>query len=111
MFEHSRTGAIDIIRGSDPINLQNSKQLSSLLDDCIAVGQPRIVLDLEKVSLIDSAGLELLLDYQDACAARGGSMKLSGPSPLCSDILSVTDVSSRFEMHHDTLSAVGSYSR
>lgn len=68
-------------------------------------------MDLEKVSLIDSAGLELLLDYQDHCTQRGGVMKLTTPTPLCRDILNVTDVVARFEVHQDTLSAVGSFAQ
>jgi anti-sigma B factor antagonist len=111
MFTHTRLGAVDIIRGSDPINLPNAKQLSNLLDGCLVTGQPRVVIDLEKVSLIDSAGLELLLDYQDRCVARGGVMKLSTLTPLCRDILTVTDVIARFEVHQDSLSAVGSFSQ
>ncbi len=111
MFELSRTGAVDVIRGSDPINLQNAKQLASLLDQCLVTGQPRIVIDLEKVTLIDSAGLELLLDYQDRCLERGGVMKLAAPLPLCREILTLTDVASRFDVHQDSLSALGSYAR
>lgn len=111
MFEHARIGAVDIIRGADPINLPNVKHLSGVLDECLLTGQPRVVLDLERVSLIDSAGLELLLDFQDRCAERGGVMKLATLTPLCRDILTMTDVVARFEVHQDSLSAVGSFAQ
>jgi len=111
MFTYSRVGAVDIISGGDPINHPNVKQLSSILETCLLNGQPRVVFDLEKVSLIDSAGLELLLDFQDRCIQRGGVMKLATPTPLCRDILTVTDVGARFEVHQDTLSAVGSFAQ
>lgn len=111
MFEHTRVGAVDIIRGSDPINLSSVKQLTGILDGCMLTRQPRVVFDLEKVSLIDSAGLELLLDFQDRCTERGGVMKLAAPSPLCRDILTVTDVVARFEVHLDSLAAIGSFAQ
>jgi anti-sigma B factor antagonist len=111
MFEHSRVGAVDIIRGSDPINLPNAKQLMNVLETCLVTRQPRVVFDLEKVSLIDSSGLELLLDFQDRCTDRGGVMKLAAPNPLCRDILTVTDVIARFEVHLDGLSAIGSFAQ
>jgi anti-sigma B factor antagonist len=111
MFEHARSGAVDIVRSSDPINLEHVQELAEVLDECLLRGQPRVVVDLERVALIDSAGLELLLDYQDRCIERGGVMKLSAPTPLCCDILSVTDVVARFEVHQDCLSAVGSFAQ
>lgn len=111
MFERARTGAVSILRGNDPINHQQIKPLTDLFEQCLVAGQPLVVLDLEKVPLIDSAGLELLLDCQDRCLARGGVMKLAAPTPLCRDILTVTDVLSRFEVHQDSLSAVGSFAQ
>lgn len=111
MFQQSRTGAVDVVRGQDPINLPNVKSLGELLDTCLSGGQPHVVLDLEKVPLIDSAGLELLLDFQDRCANRAGAMKLAAPTPLCREILTVTGVASRFEIHPDSLSAIGSFAQ
>lgn len=111
MFERSKTGAVDVLRGQDPINLPNIKQLGEQLDACLAGGQPHIVLDLEKVPLIDSAGLELLLDFQDRCAERAGVMKLAAPTPLCKDILTVTGVATRFDIYQDSLAAVGSFAQ
>ena len=109
MFERTRTGAVNILQGNDPVNLQNAKRLAELLDECLVTGQPRIVFDLERVPLIDSAGLELLLDYQDRCLERGGVMTLSTPNQLCRDILTVTEVISRLEVFPDSLAAIGSF--
>ena len=41
MFERSRTGAVDIINGDDPLNHQNAPELAALLDECLVNGQPR----------------------------------------------------------------------
>lgn len=111
MFEHSRTGAVNVLRGNDPINLQHVKQLGELIDQFLTAGQPRVVIDLERVPLIDSAGLELLLDYQDRCIERGGVIKLSAPTPLCADILNVTGCSTYFEIYRDSLAAIGSFAQ
>ena len=111
MFERSRTGAVDVLRGQDPINLPNVRHLAEQLDSCLSSGQPHVVLDLEKVPLIDSAGLELLLDFQDRCAERSGVMKLSAPTPLCREILVVTGVATRFDIYQDSLAAIGSFAQ
>lgn len=109
MFERTRTGAVHILRGNDPFTLQNTKEIAALLDECFAGGQPRIVFDLEKIPLIDSAGLELLLDYQDRCLQSGGVMKLAAPTPLCNEILTITDLNSHIDVFPDSLAAIGSF--
>ena len=45
-------------------------------------GQPHVVLDLQGVAVIDSAGLELLLDAQEKCQRMGGALKLANPGAL-----------------------------
>lgn len=111
MFEASRQGAVDLIAGKAPLDRSNAPQLAEVLQACVERGQPRVVLNLAQVPLIDSAGLELLLDYRDRCRARGGSLKLATPSALCRDILRITGVAAQLEVHDDALAAVGSFAR
>ena len=111
MFERRQQGAVDIIRGDDALNLESIQQASGLLDECVGHGQPRIVVDLERVPLIDSAGLELLLDVRDRCLKRGGALKLAAPNHLCQDILRITDLAGQLEIYNDAISAVGSFAK
>lgn len=111
MFERKKWGAVDAVRGSDPLTLEHVKAVAGLLDECTREGQPRIVFDLERVPLIDSAGLELLLEFRDKCLERGGLLKLAGPNILCRDILAVTGVSDQLEVFPDAVTAVGSFAQ
>jgi anti-anti-sigma factor len=111
MFERLTQGAVELIRGDQAINAEHVEDLARLLRECTARGQPFVVLDLEKIPLVDSAGLELLLDYREKFQQHGGALKLSGPNPLCEDILSLTGVGASFEIFRDSLSAVGSFVR
>ena len=111
MFEHSKQGAVDLIAGDEPLHVDTLERAARLLDQCIAQGQPRLVFDLGGVALIDSAGLELLLDARERCAQRGGLLQLAAPNPLCRDVLQVTGLASEFEIFDDVLSAVGSFAR
>jgi anti-sigma B factor antagonist len=111
MFERTRQGAVDVITGDEPLNHESADRVSRLIEECIGKGQPRIVLDLGKVALIDSAGLELLLDARERCAARGGLLQLAAPNALCRDVLQVTGLSSGFETFDNVLIAVGSFAR
>lgn len=109
MFQHTRQGAVDVISGDDPLTADFVSRVLPLLQECAARGQPHVVLDLERVPLLDSAGLEMLLDVQEEFQRRGGVLKLAGRNPLCREILTITGVAKHFEIYAELASAVGSF--
>lgn len=78
---------------------------------CLENGQPRVVFDLSGIPLIDSAGLESLLDARDLCQKRGGTMVLARPNPLCRDILRVNGFDKELQIFDDSVKAMGSFAR
>jgi anti-sigma B factor antagonist len=111
MFERTTQGAVEMLAATAPINADGVSAVTRALESYLQAGQPRVVLDLERVPLLDSAGLETLLDFRDLFLERGGSLKLAAPNALCRDILAVTGVGSQFEVFGDTVSAVGSFTQ
>ena len=109
MFEHKRQGAIDVVGGGDRISGDRVPDLAAMLDACAKRGQPRVVLDLHGVALVDSAGLELLLSAHEEFQRTGGALKLANPGALCAEVLKVTGVGAKFEVFGDTGSAVRSF--
>jgi len=109
MFEHKCQGAVDVITGGDRISGEHVAELNALLETRVERGQPQIVLDLQSIALIDSAGLELLLDFQEKCQRMGGALKLANAGVLCREVLKATGVGSRFEMFRDSGGAVRSF--
>lgn len=111
MFKLARQGAVDVVSGEAPLNCDTVAEALAVFEQCLDKGQPRLVMHLQNVPLIDSAGLELLLDVRQRCLQRGGALQLSSPSPLCKDILRATDLAGQFAIFEDLVSAVGSYSQ
>ena len=109
MFARSKQGAVDVIAGDGPIKVEFIESLSELFEECLAEGQPRVVMNLENVPLIDSSGLELLLDIQENYQQRGGALKLAAANPLCQEILELTEVNQHVELYPDPSSAVSSF--
>jgi len=109
MFQRSRQGAINIVGGELPLNAENAELLTKTLEECFTDGQPRAVLDLQEVPLIDSHGLETLLDIQESFEQRTGSLKLAAPNPLCGDILAATGIDNHFEIYPEVKTAVASF--
>ncbi|MBY0586896.1 STAS domain-containing protein [bacterium] len=111
MFDAEKRGMIGLVRGDSPIHATSLDQLKRVLDPLKDTGQPNLVLDLRRVPLVDSAGLEYLLDAFDACRSQGGTLKLLSPTPLVTEILQVTGVSSFFEIFTDEVAAIGSFTK
>lgn len=109
MFEQKRQGAVEVIGGGDRISGDRVAELADLLHKCVKQGQPRVVLDLNGIAIVDSAGLEVLLDAHDEFQRLGGALKLANPGALCSEVLKLTGVGGKFEVFEDTGSAVRSF--
>ena len=80
-----------------------------MLESRLGNGLPQIVLDLQGIALIDSTGLELLLDFQEKCQRMGGALKLANAGALCREVLKATGVGARFEIFRDSGGAVRSF--
>ncbi len=111
MFERIQNGVVDVIRGDLPLNGERVVEVRGMLQNCLRNGQPYVIMDLENVPLVDSAGLELLLDFREEYAQIGGALKLAGPNALCREILTVTGLDESFEVFDEALSAIGSFVR
>lgn len=111
MFQVSRQGAVHVFAGEAPLNEANAPALAELVSRTPLAPQPMMVLDLQKSPLIDSAGLETLLDINDLLERRGGRLKLAAPNDLCRDILHATGVGELLESYPDVRSAVGSFTK
>ena len=111
MFQRERLGTVDVIRGADALTVQHLDQFSELLGECLDGGQPKAVLDLQQVPLIDSAGLERLLETQEQFERLGGVLKLLAPNDLCDEILTATGVREKFQVFADARDAVGSFAQ
>jgi anti-anti-sigma factor len=109
MFKQSKQGSINVISGAVPLTGDALDLLDNAFADCLNEGQPRAVLDLRNTPLIDSAGLERMLDLRDRFQKKTGVLKLAGANPLCHDILSVTGVGLQFEVFPELSQAVGSF--
>ena len=107
----SAFGSIEVIRAPAALSGADREQYASEIQNCIERHRVRIVLDLSNMLLIDSAGLEMLLDYNEQCLRRGGEVVLAGANALCSDILHITGLDQQLNCHKDLRTALGSFAR
>ena len=111
MFRVESQGAVDVVKPLAPLNLESAQEMVETINSGLTEGQPMVVLDMSDIPLVDSAGLESLLDTQQSLQRCGGVMKLAAIPPLCQEILRVTGIDQHFERHPDVKTAVGSFVR
>ena len=89
--------------GEGDVALRNAVQ--GLLDE----GNSHILLNLEKVSYMDSAGIGELVACYKRSKEKAGSVKLLNPSGKVYDLLSLTKLEEVFETFKDEKEALVSY--
>ncbi|MGI9427370.1 MAG: STAS domain-containing protein [Bythopirellula sp.] len=109
MFKFEAQGAVEVVTPEVALTLDNAEQLFTAISEKSFAGQPMVVLDMVNVPLIDSAGLETLLDMQQKLRESAGSMKVASLTQLCADVFRVTGLAERFETYEDVNSAVRSF--
>jgi len=73
--------------------------------DRFGAGVCDVVLDMEHMTLVDSAGLEILLWLMDEIRERGGRLRIVRPDETILKILHITRLEGRFDIHEDIESA------
>lgn len=71
----------------------------------------RLIIDFSEVPLIQSEGLEFLLEGQQACLRQGGLLAVCAPNELCKEILSISGLRDSIGVFPDLRSALSEFAR
>jgi type IV pilus assembly protein PilB len=76
--------------------------LSEAVRSCVSSNQLQVVLNLDRVTLVNGRGIEIILEANARLSARGGRLRFANPSPLLKDIFVANGL-----IDADTVSARG----
>jgi len=88
-----------------PLLADFSGAVSSLL----AGGEKKVVIDLSKVTYVDSATIGCLMDLYRQTSAAGGELRLAGVNKRVETMLTMTGAHNFLEVHADQASALKSF--
>jgi len=88
---------------------EGDTQIKQAIDDLLADGRKKILLNLAKVPYIDSAGLGQIIRCFTAVRKAGGSLKLLSPNPKVIDLLTVTKLVNVFDWYNEESGALNSF--
>jgi anti-sigma B factor antagonist len=86
-----------------------SNALREQVKKMLAAGKKKIVLNMDKVSYIDSAGLGALVAAHHSARTQGASLKLSNLGSKFQEILQVTKLLTVFEVYDSEAAAISSF--
>ena len=89
---------------------EESKSLREKLKDLVAEGKKQIVLNLDNVTYIDSAGLGILVAAHVSAKTQGASLKLCNLGRNFQELLQLTKLMTVFEVCNTEAAAVASFS-
>lgn len=109
-IEVRNRGEVKLVKLTGRLTLGDSvDRLRGTLDDLLATGANRYVLDLGDVSMLDSSGIGLLVMYLNNAKQRGGSLKLLNPSKFAVQTLKMIGLLNLFQVFQDQDQAVASF--
>ena len=88
------------------IDLHVSPRIASSLQSLIAAKPPRVVVDLSKVSYIDSSGLAVLIEGMQNVTAYGGRFALAGLQESVRPIFEIARLDQVFKIYPDVDAAL-----
>jgi anti-sigma B factor antagonist len=84
-------------------------QLGDAIQKLLAENKKFILLNLEKLTFIDSAGVGTLIAAFSSARTRGATVKLTNPSPKFQETLQITRMMTIFEVFDSEQKALASF--
>ena len=103
-------GNVTILDVSGKLTLTDgSGRLKEKVTSLIAEGRKNIVLNLGKLTYLDSAGLGEMVACHSTASKSGGAVKLANTTGKLKDLLSITKLVTVFDAHDTEAQAVSSF--
>ncbi|HEX4825720.1 MAG TPA: STAS domain-containing protein [Candidatus Polarisedimenticolaceae bacterium] len=103
-------GQISVVDLSGKITIgEGDVVLRDKVHELLEAGHKKILLNLEKVSYMDSAGIGELVACFKRAREKGGTVKLLRPSGKVEDLLQLTKLWEVFEIFSEEQPAIASY--
>lgn len=101
-------GEITVVAVGGEIDVYTAPQLRSRLDEQIAAGRTRLVIDLSRVGFMDSTGLGVLVGRLKLIRSHEGALRLVCDSDRILKVFQITGLDKVFQIFDNTQDAEAS---
>ncbi|WP_106124966.1 STAS domain-containing protein [Pseudosporangium ferrugineum] len=102
---HDRPGGVRVLCLSGEIDHDSVEALRAAVEQALAEGRDRLVVELSTVAFCDSAGLSLFVEAHRRTAAAGGWFRLAAPTGAVRYVLDATNLGDYLGVYEDADSA------
>lgn len=95
-----------MIQVGGEVDLATCPQLQAVVVELVDRGFDNLIVDLERVSFLDCAGIGVLVDARRRVQEHGGSVKLLRPRPLVWRVLALTGMTTVFPIDNSPAEAL-----
>jgi anti-sigma B factor antagonist len=95
-------GDVTVMRIAGEFNSDAMSRFNKAIDDALSANRRDFVIDLEKVTSIDSTGLELMTALQRRCVEELGMVRVSGADEEMRKVFEITRIDQQIELY-DTI--------
>ena len=106
----NQTGGVSVLRFKARAELTHSAfELEEVRKEVLEQSDTRVIIDLSRVTRIDSAGLGQLMSCYSHLVKNRGVLKMLNPAPEIKKLLDMTGLSTLIPTFHDEQEAVSSF--
>lgn len=106
----NQSGGVSVLRFRNAAQLTHSaRELDDLRKEVLEQNDTRVILDLSRVTRIDSAGLGQLMSCYSHLVKNRGALKVVNPAPEVQHLLDMTGISTLIPTYRNEEEAVSSF--
>lgn len=91
-FKEEDEGTYVVLAPEGKFNMVSAGPFKARIDDLVASGKPRLVVDLHAVDFIDSSGLGALIGGLKSSRQQGGDLRIAAPGEQVRAVLKLTNL-------------------
>jgi anti-sigma B factor antagonist len=100
---------VDVVKVAGRVDSNSAPEFEKALKDLWEADRNQIVLDLEDVDYLSSAGLRVMVTALKQVKKSSGDLRVAAPSTRVSEVLHLAGLNSIFQIYPTQLDAVGSF--
>lgn len=108
-IESQKYNDIMVLQLQGEFTVESLKSFENETSNIFASKISGLVLDMSKVSLVDSQALEHLLELSERCRENTRQFKIAGLDETCTKILEITRLLPKFDTYAELTEAVKSF--
>jgi anti-anti-sigma factor len=106
LVEVRQEGSSAVVTPAGELDHHTADLLREPLEDCLAKGKSRLVVDCTRLEFCDSTGLNVLLGARLKAEEAGGGVHLAAMQPVVARVFEITGADAVFTVHESLADAL-----